>query len=171
MQFEPARSTDRSPAGDGAEPRSGERREPGRGAATDPAGRAAHPGAAPDPEVRTKRGRRTFTAEYKARVLREADAAQGPGEVGALLRREGLYSSHLALWRRQRAEAQRGTLAPRKRGPKGKSAEAKRVAELERQNARLAEELRKARIIIEYQKKVHALLGIPLPDVPDAGEP
>jgi transposase-like protein len=125
---------------------------------------------APDPEVHTRRGRRVFTAEYKARIVREADATKGSGEVGALLRREGLYSSHLVHWRAQRAEAQQRGLAPRKRGPKGKSAEAKRIEQLERDKARLADELRKANIIISYQKKVHALLGIPLPEVPGVEE-
>jgi transposase-like protein len=115
--------------------------------------------------VRT-RTRRTFTAEYKARVLREADACTQPGQVGALLRREALHSSHLVQWRRQRAELERRALAPRKRGPKGRSPEAKRIEQLEREKAALEEQLRKANVIIEYQKKVHALLGIPLPDVP-----
>jgi transposase-like protein len=145
------------------------RSETERGGGTSSASRGGQRPVAPDAEVRTRRGRRVFTAEYKARILREADAAKGNGEVGALLRRESLYSSHLVQWRKQRDEDRRGTLEPRKRGPKGKSAEAKRIEQLEREKAKLEEELRKANIIIEYQKKVHALLGIPLPDVPGVG--
>ena len=152
-----------------AETEEGERGEPGGvGARATAEGAGASP-SPPDPEVRT-RSRRTFTAEYKARILREADACTEPGQAGALLRREGLYSSHLAQWRRQREKAERRALEPKQRGPKGKSAEAKRVAQLERENAKLQEELRKAKIIIEYQKKVRALLDIPLPDIPDVEE-
>jgi transposase-like protein len=147
-----------------------ERSETERGAGTSSASRERQGSAAPDSEVRTRRGRRTFPAEYKARILREADAARGTGEVGALLRREGLYSSHLAQWREQRDAERRDALAPRKRGPKGKSAEAKRIEQLEHEKAKLEEELRKANIIIAYQKKVHALLGIPLPEVPGVEE-
>ena len=152
------------------ETREGERSEPERGAgATRASGRGQGPAAA-DTEVRT-RGRRTFNAAYKARILREAAACTGPGEVGALLRRESLYSSHLAAWRKQRDASDLKSLAPRKRGPVGKSAEAKRVEQLERTNAKLEEELRKANIIIAFQKKVHALLGIPLPELPDLERP
>jgi transposase-like protein len=125
-------------------------------------------GPPPDPEVRA-RGRRTFTAEYKARVLCEADGCTQPGQVGALLRREGLHSSHLALWRGQRTEAERRALAPKKRGPKGRSPEAQRLAQLEQKAARLEEELRKANLIIEYQERVHALLEVPVTHLPDAG--
>jgi len=146
----------------------GERGEPGGTAARATAERGGRPPSPPESEVRTTRGRRTFKAEYKAAILREADACEEPGQVGALLRREGLYSSHLTQWRQQRKRAEQRALEPKKRGPKGKSEDAKRIAQLEREKARLEEELRKARIIIEYQKKVHALLGIPLPDVPDA---
>lgn len=154
------------PAEDGTEPRAGERSEPDRGAVT-AAGGTARP-KTPDPHVPTF-GRRTFTAEYKARILREADACTKPGQIGALLRREGLYSSHLSNWRAQRDATERKALAPNKRGPAGKSAEARRIEQLERDNAKLQEQLRKANIIIEYQKKVHALLGIPLPEIPETG--
>jgi len=119
----------------------------------------------PDPEVPEKPKRRQFTAEYKQRVLDEADACTEPGEVGALLRREGLYSSHLASWRKQRKQG----LKPKKRGRKGKTPEQKRVAELEKQllkaqreKAKLEAKLRKADQIIEFQKKVASLLDIPL---------
>jgi len=152
----------------GAEPSEDSRSESERGAAEATSGGVGR-GVAPDPAVRT-RGRRTFSAEYKARVLRELEACTEHGEVGALLRREGLYSSHVVQWKRQRAEAEQHGLAPRKRGPRGKSAETRRIEQLEREKAKLEEELRKANIIISYQKKVHALLGIPLPEVPDAGE-
>ena len=146
----------------------GERSEPGGTEARATAERAARPPSPAAGEVRTTRGRRTFRAEYKAAILREADACQEPGQVGALLRREGLYSSHLAQWRQQRDKAEQRALEPKKRGPKGKSEEAKQLAQLQREKARLEEELRKAKIIIEYQKKVRALLGIPLPEPPDA---
>ena len=147
----------------------GERSETERGAGTSRAARGGRGASPPDPEVRA-RTRRVFTLEYKARILREVEAAKGTGEIGALLRREGLYSSHLVQWRQQRDASERRGLAPRKRGPKGKSPEARRVEQLEHENAKLQEELRKANIIISYQKKVHALLGIPLPEVPGVEE-
>jgi transposase-like protein len=110
--------------------------------------------------------RRSYTAEYKLRILREAEvAALTRGAVGALLRREGLYSSLLANWRRERAQGMREALTPQKRGPKSKrNPLAEEMQKLQRQNARLNEELRKAHIIIDVQKKVAALLGHPLPD-------
>ena len=104
--------------------------------------------------------RRTYTAEYKQRILIEAEAAAAiPGGVGALLRREGLYSSLLTYWRRERADGIREALTPRKRGPKSKhNPMEEEVQKLRRQNARLTEDLRKAHIIIDVQKKVAALL-------------
>jgi transposase len=120
----------------------------------------------PDPEVVAKPKRRTYTAEYKQRILAEAEVAAAiPGGVGALLRREGLYSSLLAYWRRERADGIREALTPRKRGPKSKRHPLdEEIQKLRRQNARLTEDLRKAHIIIEVQKKVAALLGNPIPD-------
>lgn len=115
----------------------------------------------PDPEVVARPKRRQFTAEYKLRILREADACKGSGEIGALLRREGLYSSHLVLWRRQREQAAHTQLKSRKRGPKPK-AQDPRVKQLERDKAGLERRLKHAETIIEIQKKVAALLGIPL---------
>jgi transposase len=115
----------------------------------------------PDPEVVAVAKRRQFTAEYKLRVLREADASKGAGEIGALLRREGLYSSHLVLWRRQREEAAQAQLKARKRGPKAKVKDPK-VKQLEREKARLERRLKRAELIIEIQKKAAALMGIPL---------
>lgn len=122
---------------------------------------AASPQGVPDPEVVAQPKRRRFTAEYKLRILREVDRCKGTGEIGALLRREGLYSSHLVLWRRQREEAAQAQLKARKRGPKSK-AQDPRVKQLEREKARLERRLKHAETIIEIQKKVHELLGIPL---------
>jgi len=158
------------PARGAPEVSEGERSEAERDAG---APRAAHgrPEPSADAEVRVRRRRRAFKAEYKAAILREVDACTEPGQVGALLRRESLYSSHLTHWRQQRDASVLSGLAARKRGPKGKSVDTKKVEQLERENAKLGEELRKARIIIEFQKKVHALLGIPLPDVPDSEKP
>ena len=114
----------------------------------------------PDPEVVARPKRRRFTAEYKLRVLREVDACR-PGEIGTLLRREGLYSSHLVLWRRQREEAAQVQLKGRKRGPKAK-AQDPRLKELEREKARLERRLKRAETIIEIQKKAAVLMGISL---------
>ncbi len=102
------------------------------------------------------------------RVLQEADSCSEPGEIGALLRREGLYSSHLVVWRRQRAEGTLQGLRPRKRGRKAqpKNPLAKKVAELERENKRLERRLKQAEIIIDVQKKVSQILGGPLSDEP-----
>jgi transposase len=122
----------------------------------------ANPAAAavPDPEVPARAKRRRYTAEYKLSILKEADACRKPGELGALLRREGLYSSHLTVWRRQRNEGALGGLS-RKRGPKSQRPHP-RITELERENRRLQRELERAQTIIAIQKKVSTLLGIPL---------
>ena len=122
-----------------------------------------------DPEVPEKARRRRFSAEYKLRVLQEADACSQPGEVGALLRREGLYSSNLAAWRRQREKGTIQGLTPRRRGRKTqpKNPLMKKVAELERENARLKQRLKQAETIIDVQKKVSQILGIPLNDESD----
>jgi transposase-like protein len=123
----------------------------------------------PDPEVPERAARRRFTAEYKLQVLQHADVCAGTGEVGALLRREGLYSSHLTTWRRQRERGSLAALSPKQRGrPAGPpSPLARRVAELERENARLTQRLQQAETIIAVQKKLSEALGIPLPS--DAG--
>lgn len=115
----------------------------------------------PDPEVPDRPVRRRFTAEYKRRVLQEADRCQ-PGELGALLRREGLYSSLLSKWRQQRERAEREALAPKKRGrkPNRRDPAAEHIAELERENQRLRKHLQEAEAIIEVQKKISDLLGI-----------
>lgn len=115
----------------------------------------------PDPEVAEKAKRRRFTAEYKIRILREADACKGDGDIGALLRREGLYSSLLGAWRHQRDAIAREGLATRKRGRKAKQIDP-RIRELERENTRLRRRLKKTETIIEFQKKASELLGISL---------
>jgi len=117
----------------------------------------------PDPEVPASKPRRKFTAKYKLQILEEADACTEPGQIGALLRREGLYSSNLTTWRRQRDEGQLHGLSPKKRGRKSKAVNplAKRVAELERETQQLRNKLRKAEIIIDVQKKVSEILGLP----------
>ena len=115
----------------------------------------------PDPEVVAKPQRRRFTAEYRLRILKEADACKKPGEVGALLRREGLYSSHLVNWRRQREEGALRDLRARRRGPTPRPIDP-RVKQLEAENRRLQRKLQRAETIITLQKKVAEILGIPL---------
>lgn len=114
----------------------------------------------PDPEVIAFPSRRRFTAAYKQQILREAEACRGTGQIAALLRREGLYSSHLAAWRKQLA------VAPKLRGRKptdpALSAQTEQNRKLIRENARLERRLAQAEAIIDIQKKVSALLGIPL---------
>ena len=124
------------------------------------------PASRPDPEVVAIAKRRTYTAEYKQRILQEAElAATTRGGLGTLLRREGLYSSLLTYWRRERAHGILEALTPQKRGPKSKrNPMEEEVQKLRRQNARLTEDLRKAHIIIDVQKKVAALLGHPIPE-------
>ena len=119
----------------------------------------------PDPEVVADAKRRTFTAEYKQRILAQADAAVAqPGSIGALLRREGLYSSHLVTWRRERQAGVLKGLTPHQRGPKSKRhAQEEEMQKLRRENQRLTEQLREAEIVIDVPKKVGAVLGWPLP--------
>ena len=117
-------------------------------------------------EVIARPVRRRFTAEYKLRILQEADRS-APGELGALLRREGLYSSHLSKWRRQRQAGQLAGLRPKKRGRKV-DAQAQELARLERENARLQAQLERAGLIIEAQKKLLVLLNQPILEVPEA---
>jgi transposase len=150
----------------GTERSEGERREPQRSAAAAKASADSQAGSRPDPEVVAKAKRRTYSAEYKQRILEEAEAAAVTrGGIGALLRREGLYSSLLATWRRERAKGVREALTPQRRGPKSKRHPLEEENQkLRRQNARLTEDLRKAQIIIEVQKKVAALLGNPIPE-------
>jgi len=132
---------------------------------------AAAPGdvarAAPDPEVEARPKRRRFTADYKRRILREADAAKARGELGALLRREGLYSSALTAWRREREAATQAAFS-QPRGPKPKASPlAAENEKLRRHNQRLEEELRKAQIVIDVQKKVARLWRQPASRTPN----
>lgn len=115
----------------------------------------------PDPEVRAVAKRRQFSAAYKLAVLAEADGVNEPGAIGALLRREGLYSSHLSVWRREREAGALEALS-RRRGRKAKTtSEQKRIAALEAHCARLQHELSQAHTIIDVQKKLCTLLGLP----------
>ena len=128
----------------------------------DPGGMASPP----DPEVPEKAKRRRFSAEYKLAILREADACTEPGQIGALLRRARLYSSHLVDWRRQRDAGALEALA-RKRGRKPVDPMQAEVERLRRANERLAKRLGQAEKIIEIQGKVSELLGIPLDPASD----
>jgi len=119
-------------------------------------------GAYSDPEVVARPRRRTFTSEYKARIVSEADASTKPGEIGALLRREGLHSSHLTVWRRDLCAHGVEGLAARRRGPAPAPKPSAREVQLEREKRKLEKQLAKAQAIIAFQKKVHELLGIPL---------
>lgn len=117
---------------------------------------------APDPEVRP-RGRRRFTTAYKVRVLEQADRC-APGELGALLRREGLYSSHLTDWRRQRAAGLLGACGQKSERREQLREVQQRLAKAERENRRLRQQLDQAQMIIEVQKKLSALLEIRSPE-------
>ena len=120
----------------------------------------------PDSEVVAGPHRRRFSAEYKLSIIDQADSTQGAGAVGALLRREGLYSSHLATWRQQRKQGEFDALTAKKRGPKVVvSPLVKENRELQAANARLTKKLKNAELIIEVQKKVAALLGNPIPNI------
>lgn len=116
----------------------------------------------PDPEVEERKPRRRFSAGYKLRILKEYEACTKPGEIGALLRREGLYSSNINTWRRQRDQGVLQGLSAKKRGRKAKEVNplAKDVARLERENKKLAKKLQQAETIIEVQKKISEILGI-----------
>lgn len=118
---------------------------------------------APAPEVAAAPRRRTFTGEYKRKILVECDAATEPGQIGAILRREGLFSSHLVDWRRRRAEGAANGLAPRKVGRPPKDPlqrdHEKELLLLKRENAQLQEKLRRAEIIVDAQKKLAEVLN------------
>jgi transposase-like protein len=117
-----------------------------------------------DVQVVAKPHRRAFTAEYKRRILKAADACATPGAVGALLRREGLYSSHLVVWRRARARGELAALTPKQRGRKPTPVDPRerKIAELERRVAQLTARAERAEALVEVQKKLAALLGRPL---------
>jgi transposase-like protein len=125
--------------------------------------------APPNPEVVATAQRRQFSSGDKQRILAAADACKEAGELGALLRREGIYSSNLTTWRKQRAAAERAALEPKKRGRKvdPSLAEARRLGQLTRENDRLRRQLAQARTIIDVQKKVCTLLGLLTDETPD----
>lgn len=112
-------------------------------------------------EVAAKAKRRRFTAEYKQRILREAEACKGNGELGALLRREGLYSSHLSAWKEQARAGAHAALVPKKRGPEPRAIDERdrRIAELERENAKLTRRAERAEALVEVQKKSQCCWG------------
>jgi transposase len=140
-----------------------------------PAGKKTSPGVPAgnrrDPEVPERPVRRRFSAEYKLHILRQADACDASGQLGELLRREGLYSSHLSTWRQQREQGTLNALTPKKRGrkPRDNDPLIEENKRLQRVNQRLVERLRQAEVIIDVQKKVAEILGIPLQS-PEPGE-
>ena len=122
----------------------------------------------PDPEVAATAKRRQFSSSERRRILAAADRCSKTGEIGALLRREGIYSSQLATWRKRREATEHAALAPQKRGPKADPAiaESRRVAELTKDNERLRRKLAQAHTIIDVQKKLCKLLGLPTAEDP-----
>jgi transposase len=120
----------------------------------------------PEVEVVAKARRRQFTAEYKRKILKEIDTCKASGEVGAILRREGLFSSHLASWRAARRRGELAGLNTKKRGPKPrpKDPRDRQMADQEREIRRLQRRLARAETMLEIQKKVSELMGIPLPE-------
>jgi transposase-like protein len=138
-------------------------RAPSISAVSDPAAGHRDLHADPDPEVPEKAVRRRFTVAYKLRILKEAQACKGTSQCGALLRREGLYSSHLTTWRRQVEKGTLEALSPRKRGPKAAFPNPlkKRVETLEKETQRLRHQLKQAEIIIEVQKTISEILHLP----------
>jgi transposase len=148
----------------------GERCEPSRSGGTTIPGTTSQPGgsctSAVDPEVSTKAVRRRFSAAYKLRILQEADGCNW-GEISALLRREGLYSTHLTVWRRQRESGEIAGLEPRKRGKKPVPRNPLTVENerLRRENRRLEKRLRQAETIIDVQKKLCDVLGLTVPPI------
>ena len=134
-----------------------------RGARSATADGSADPRSPPDPEVAATAKRRQFSSKEKRRILAAADRCAEAGAIGALLRREGIYSSQLATWRRQRAASERVALEPRKRGRKVDPgiAESRQVAALTKDNERLRRKLAQAHTIIDVQKKLCTLLGLP----------
>ena len=131
----------------------------------------ATPTREPDPETPEKGARRSFPAAYKLKILAQTEQAP-EGKIGAILRREGLYSSLLSTWRRQRDEGTLGALKPKKRGPKPKKdPEQKEIERLRRRVAQLEQKLETAELIIDVQKKVSQLLGIPLATIEPSEKP
>ena len=152
----------------------GVRRPPARPVDESPQGTASPRPAVivpPDPEVVATPTRRRFTAVEKLRILKLADACTVVGSLGALLRAEGLYSSHLTTWRRQRTEGVLSALTPQKRGRKVSAQHPLRAENetLRKENARLSTRLKQAELIIDVQKKVSEILGIPLATPEEGG--
>lgn len=116
----------------------------------------------PDPEVPEKKPRRKHTAKFKLSILEKAEKCNEPGQLGALLRQYGLYSSNLTLWRKQRDQGLLNAMSPKKRGrkPKEKNPLANQVAKLQKENIRLQKKLKQAETIIDVQKKISEILGI-----------
>ena len=116
----------------------------------------------PDSEVPAKRDRRRFTTKYKLHILEQTDQCSSQGDIGAVLRREGLYSSHLSNWRRLRREGTLKSLSAHKRGPKAAvdTAEKREIVRLNKRNEKLQRELEKAHVIIDVQKKLSKILSI-----------
>ena len=125
---------------------------------------ATHRGHFPDPEVPEKAIRRKFTAKHKLHILQEVDRCTTQGQIGTLLRREGIYSSNLTTWRRQREQGTLEALSPKHRSPKVKNTapSVRRIVELERENNQLKQKLKQAETIIDVQKKLSEILQIPL---------
>jgi len=126
----------------------------------------AAPAGAASEEVVARPTRRRFSARYKLSLLHEAERC-APGELGALLRREGLYASHLTSWRKQREAGALAALGAKQRGPKV-DPQAEALARLQRENSKLQAKLARADLIIDAQKKLLVLLNLPIPDVPEA---
>jgi len=153
--------TNHQPQGDAGSPqRSRDERSEVRRSGGLPASAATRP---PDPELPAKPRRRKFAYEDKLRILQETDAARGSGAIGAILRREGIYSSLLDRWRKQRQKGTLNGLARRVGRPRvEESHDARRIAELEHERDALAQRLKQAELIIDVQKKISEILGIPL---------
>jgi transposase-like protein len=126
----------------------------------------------PDPEVSSKSVRRKYTAEYKRRILREAERCTKKGEIGALLRREGLYSSVLTTWRQARERRELEALSPKKRGRKAKPVNplSQRVHDLEKKNRQLEKKLKQSELVIDLQKKVLQMAESQAPETGGVGE-
>jgi transposase len=159
----PAVLSDQSIVGE-PERRGAERSEAPRSGGSptiEPASVPPSPARRPDPEVPARHARRRFTSAYKLEILRQADACTRPGELGALLRTAGLYSSHVVTWRKQRAHGLTAKARGRKKTPLDP-----RVKTLEQENRRLTRRLQRAEVLLEFQKKVSELLQIPLKPMP-----
>ena len=143
------------------EPTEGARRATGVGSTTG-GGSGDDDCSFPDPEVPENKPRRKFTAKYKLRILDQVEACTKPGQIGELLRREGLYSSSLTTWRRQKAEGILQAMKQKKRGRKIKKSNplSSEVAQLQREKRQLQQKLKQAELIIEAQKKISEILGI-----------